>query len=61
MKIYFFCFSVIICFIIGNAVTIQAHQRGSFKTKGGKTMELKSLSFQHENMIPAQYTCDGRN
>ena len=24
-------------------------------------MEIKSSSFQHEAMIPAQYTCDGRN
>ncbi|HPX31869.1 MAG TPA: YbhB/YbcL family Raf kinase inhibitor-like protein [Smithella sp.] len=61
MKYYFFCFSLIFCFAIGNVVVVQSRERIGSTIKGGKAMEIKSLSFQHENMIPAQYTCDGRN
>jgi Raf kinase inhibitor-like YbhB/YbcL family protein len=31
------------------------------KYQGGENMEIRSSVFGHEDMIPAQYTCDGRN
>jgi Raf kinase inhibitor-like YbhB/YbcL family protein len=31
------------------------------QVKGCKSMEIKSSSFHHEEIIPAQYTCDGQN
>ena len=31
------------------------------KYQGGEIMEIKSPAFKNDNMIPAQYTCDGRN
>jgi len=29
--------------------------------EGGKTMNLTSVAFTHEGMIPSKYTCDGAN
>ncbi|MEN6421084.1 MAG: YbhB/YbcL family Raf kinase inhibitor-like protein [Smithella sp.] len=62
MKNYFFCFLAAICLIAGGAIfTVQAKDQINPKTKGGKAMEIKSTSFNHEDMIPAKYTCDGQN
>jgi Raf kinase inhibitor-like YbhB/YbcL family protein len=61
MKKYYFCFFLSICIIAGSLQTLQAKDQINATTKGGKTMEIKSLSFNHEGMIPAKYTCDGQN
>ena len=61
MKNYLFCFFLTICLIAGGGETLQAKDQMNTKIKGGKTMEIKSSSFNHEDMIPAKYTCDGQN
>lgn len=62
MRKYLFCFFLTICLIAGGAIS-PARGKEQIKTKkgGNKTMEIKSSSFNHEGMIPAKYTCDGRN
>jgi len=46
---YFFCFLAAICLIAGGAIfTVQAKDQINPKTKGGKAMEIKSTSFNHE-------------
>ena len=61
MKKHLFCFFLSICLIAGGSGMLQAKDHINMTPKGGKTMEIKSSSFQHEAMIPAHYTCDGRN
>ena len=62
MKNYFFCFFSVICLIAGGVISpAGAKEKVITGIKGGKTMEIKSSSFQHEGMIPAKYTCDGQN
>ena len=62
MKNYFFCFFVAICLIAGGPLfPVQAKDQNNHKIRGGKAMEIKSTSFNHEGMIPAKYTCDGQN
>ena len=61
MKKYIFCFFLSVCLIAGGAEKLQAKDQINTKTKGEKTMEIKSTSFNHEDMIPAKYTCDGQN
>jgi Raf kinase inhibitor-like YbhB/YbcL family protein len=61
MKRYLFCFFLSICLMAGNEQTLLAKDQITTETKGGKTMEIKSSSFKHEDMIPAKYTCDGQN
>ena len=61
MKKYLFCFFAAICLIAGGGETLQAKDQINAKKEGGKTMEIKSSSFKHEDMIPAKYTCDGQN
>ena len=62
MKNYLFCFFLTILFIAGSGnMFAQAKDQMNTKIKGGKTMEIKSTSFNHEEMIPAKYTCDGQN
>jgi Raf kinase inhibitor-like YbhB/YbcL family protein len=61
MKRYLFCFFLSFCLIAGSAQTLPAKDQINTETKGGKTMEIKSSSFIHEDMIPAKYTCDGQN
>ena len=62
MKNYLFCFFLTICLIAGGGnMLAQAKDQMNTKIKGGKTMEIKSSSFNHEDMIPAKYTCDGQN
>ena len=60
MKNYLVCFFLTIFLIAGGIETLQAKDQMNTKIKGGKTMEIKSSSFKHEDMIPAKYTCDGR-
>ena len=62
MKNYPFCFFLTIFLIAGGGnMLAQAKDQMNTKIKGGKTMEIKSSSFNHEDMIPARYTCDGQN
>jgi Raf kinase inhibitor-like YbhB/YbcL family protein len=62
MKNYFFCFFLTICLIaVSGNMLAQAKDQMNTKIKGGKTMEIKSSSFNHEDMITAKYTCDGQN
>jgi Raf kinase inhibitor-like YbhB/YbcL family protein len=62
MKNYFFCFFSVICLIAGGVISPAcAKDQLNTSGKGGKTMEIKSSSFNHEGMIPAKYTCDGQN
>lgn len=61
MKGCLFCFFLAACLIAGHASTLPAADQINSRIKGGKVMEIKSSSFQHENMIPAKYTCDGQN
>ena len=62
MKNYFFCFFSVICLIAGGVISpAGAKEKVITGIKGGKTMEIKSSSFNHEGMIPAKYTCDGQN
>jgi Raf kinase inhibitor-like YbhB/YbcL family protein len=61
MKKYLFYFFAAICLTAGGGETLQAKDQISTKQAGGKTMEIKSSSFNHEDMIPAKYTCDGQN
>ena len=62
MKNYFFCFFALICLIAASGEPLaQAKDQINTKIRGGKTMEIKSSSFNHEDMIPAKYTCDGQN
>ena len=61
MKNYLFCFFLTIYLIAGGVETLQAKDQMNTKIKGGKIMEIKSSSFNHEEMIPAKYTCDGQN
>jgi len=61
MKNYFFCFIAIIFLIAANGETAWGKDQMNAKLKGGKTMEIKSSSFNHEEMIPSKYTCDGQN
>jgi Raf kinase inhibitor-like YbhB/YbcL family protein len=61
MKNSLFCFFLTIFLIAGAAEMLQAKNQINTKIKGGKTMEIKSSSFNHEGMIPAKYTCDGQN
>jgi Raf kinase inhibitor-like YbhB/YbcL family protein len=61
MKNYLFCFFLSICLIAGGAEMLQAKDQMNAKIKGGRTMEITSSSFVHEDMIPAKYTCDGQN
>jgi Raf kinase inhibitor-like YbhB/YbcL family protein len=61
MKYYLFCFFLTICLIAGGIETLQAKDQMNTKIRGGKTMEITSSSFNHEDMIPAKYTCDGQN
>jgi Raf kinase inhibitor-like YbhB/YbcL family protein len=61
MKQFLFCLFAAICLIAGGWKALQAKDQISDKKEGGKTMEIKSSSFNHEAMIPAKYTCDGRN
>lgn len=56
-----FCFVLTICFVAGGFEAVQAKDQINVKIKGGETMEIKSTSFNHEDMIPAKYTCDGQN
>lgn len=41
--------------------TAQAGGSDSIRAKGGNVMEIRSSAFAHEDMIPAKYTCDGKN
>ena len=61
MKNYLGCFFLTIFLIAGGVETLQAKDQVNVKIKGGKTMEIKSSSFNHEDMITAKYTCDGQN
>ena len=62
MKSYFFYFFAVICLIAcGEISPAWAKDRLNTSIKGGKTMEIKSSSFNHEGMIPAKYSCDGQN
>jgi len=61
MKKYIFCFFLTICLFAAGFEALQAKDQINAKIKGGKTMEIKSSSFNHEDMIPAKYTCDGAN
>jgi Raf kinase inhibitor-like YbhB/YbcL family protein len=62
MKKYFFCFFAVICLIAaGRNTPAGAKDKIDANIKGGKVMEIKSSSFNHEDMIPAKYTCDGQN
>jgi Raf kinase inhibitor-like YbhB/YbcL family protein len=62
MKNYLFYFFLTICLVAGGGnMLAQAKDQINGKIKGGKTMEIKSSSFNHEDMIPAKYTCDGQN
>lgn len=61
MKKYLFYFLAVICLIAAGSNTLQAKNKIDVNRKGGKTMEIKSSSFNHEDMIPAKYTCDGQN
>jgi hypothetical protein len=56
MKKYLFCFFLSVCLIAGGAEKLQAKDQIITKTKGEKIMEIKSASFNHEDMIPAKYT-----
>jgi Raf kinase inhibitor-like YbhB/YbcL family protein len=58
---YLFCFFAVICFIAGGPQALQAKDPINVKKEGGTTMEIKSSSFNHEDMIPSKYTCDGQN
>ena len=62
IKNYFFCFFALICLIAARGEPLaQAKDQINTKIRGGKTMEITSSSFVHEDMIPAKYTCDGQN
>ena len=62
MKNYFFCFFALICLIAASGEPLaQAKDQINAKMRGGKTMEITSSSFVHEDMIPAKYTCGGQN
>jgi Raf kinase inhibitor-like YbhB/YbcL family protein len=62
MKKYLFCFFLTICFMAAGAISpAPAKEQFNIKEKGGKIMEIKSSSFNHEDMIQAKYTCDGQN
>jgi len=61
MKQYLLCAFVVIFLIAGDPKALQAKDHINVKKEGGKTMEIKSSSFNHEDMIPAKYTCDGQN
>ncbi len=62
MKNYLICFFLTIFLIAaGGNMLAQAKDQMNTKIKGGKIMEITSLSFKHEDMIPAKYTCDGQN
>jgi len=55
--IFFLCIFSLVC----GLETIQAKDKFNDNIRGGKTMEIKSSSFNHEDMIPSKYTCDGQN
>jgi Raf kinase inhibitor-like YbhB/YbcL family protein len=62
MKNYLIYFFLTIFLIAGGGnMLAQAKDQMNTKIKGGKTMEIKSSSFVHEDMIPAKFTCDGQN
>ena len=62
MKKYLFCFILIICLMVGGATSpARAKEQFNIKKKGDKIMEIKSSSFNNEDMIPSKYTCDGQN
>jgi len=55
-----FVFFLTIFLIAGVAETLR-QKINEYKNKRGKNMEITSSSFNHEDMIPAKYTCDGQN
>jgi Raf kinase inhibitor-like YbhB/YbcL family protein len=62
MNKFLICFFVIIFLMVGGIFTpVGAENQFNIKEKGGKIMEIKSASFNHEDMIPSKYTCDGQN
>jgi Raf kinase inhibitor-like YbhB/YbcL family protein len=61
VKKYLFCFFLAMGLVATGFDGLQAKVQVNTKMKGGKIMEIKSSSFNHEDMIPAKYTCDGQN
>lgn len=61
MKKYFLLFVMVFLFLTHAYGTAQPSGPGTLRTKGGSAMEIKSSAFAHEGMIPAKYTCDGKN
>jgi hypothetical protein len=60
VKKYLFFF-LAMCLVATGFDGLLAKVQVNTKMKGGKIMEIKSSSFNHEDMIPAKYTCDGQN
>ena len=60
IKNYFFCFFAAICLIAASGESAWAKNQINAKIRRGKTMEITSSSFNHEDMIPAKYTVTAR-
>lgn len=61
MKNHLLCLLTICLFAGGAIAPASAKNQFDNGITGGKFMELKSSSFNHEGTIPAKYTCDGQN